>query len=154
MIKESSARVSRLKTTWPSLLGAAGRGGNVAGAHEIADIFLQEPVVVVEFVVLLADGLDAVEDCEERLLQGLCMPMQLGSSLPSQLINILAGASWAHGADIIGSEVGINGSDGGAIAWDGQGTTALAAGQGWTRRGGMMQNGLVRIGGRRRSRRI
>jgi len=47
-----------------SFLSAAGRG-DLGCRHQIPDVFLQELVVVVEFVVLFLDGLDAVEDLEQ-----------------------------------------------------------------------------------------
>lgn len=43
------------------LFNPAARGCNLAGAHEIANVFLEEFVVGVELVVLLLHGLDAVE---------------------------------------------------------------------------------------------
>lgn len=56
------------------LLGSAGRGSDLAGAHEVADILLQEFVVAVELVVFLADGLYAVENINEGLLKRLGVP--------------------------------------------------------------------------------
>lgn len=40
-------------------LGAS--GGDLARGHEVADVFLEELVVVVELVVFFPDGLDPVE---------------------------------------------------------------------------------------------
>lgn len=56
-----------------SLLAPAAGRGDLGGAHEVTNVLLQKLVVVVELVVLLADGLDAVEDGDEGLLQRLCM---------------------------------------------------------------------------------
>lgn len=58
---------------WHSFLSAATRGGNLCGAHEIANVLLQELVIVVKFVVLFTHCLDTVEDGDERILQGFGM---------------------------------------------------------------------------------
>lgn len=58
---------------YDSFLPAITRCSNLTGAHEVANIFLQELVVVVELVMFLANGLDAVKDHQERILQSLCM---------------------------------------------------------------------------------
>jgi hypothetical protein len=52
-----------------SLLSLATRCGNLAGAHQVTNILLQELVVVVELVVLFLDRFDAMEDCDEGVLQ-------------------------------------------------------------------------------------
>lgn len=44
-----------------SFFASAGRCGDLARTHEVADILLQEFVVTVQFVVFLLDGLDAIE---------------------------------------------------------------------------------------------
>lgn len=44
---------------------------DLASAHEITNVLLQEFVVAVKLVVFLANGLDTVEDCEEGFLQQL-----------------------------------------------------------------------------------
>lgn len=49
--------------------GPAGRG-DLGGGHQVTDVFLEEFVVVVEFVVFFLDGFDACEDFEEGGLQG------------------------------------------------------------------------------------
>lgn len=69
------------RTASLSLL-AATRGRNLAGAHEVADILLQELIIVVEFVVLLAYGLDTVENREQRVLQRLGVSRMV-SAMPS-----------------------------------------------------------------------
>lgn len=53
------------------LLALAWWRGDLAGGHEIANVLLEELVVAVELVVLFADGFDAVEDGEQRLLECL-----------------------------------------------------------------------------------
>lgn len=58
-------------------LASAPRRCDLAGAHQVTNVFLKELVVVVELVVLLPHSLNAVEDGEERLLQSLSMPSQL-----------------------------------------------------------------------------
>lgn len=56
------------------LLASVPRRCDLAGAHQVTNVFLKELVVVVKFVVLFPHSLDAVEDCQERLLQSLGMP--------------------------------------------------------------------------------
>ncbi len=51
-----------------SLLALASRGRNLARAHEVPNVFLQEFVVVVELVVLLLDDFDSVDDGKQRVL--------------------------------------------------------------------------------------
>lgn len=58
-------------------LAPAPRRCDLAGAHQVTNVFLKKFVVVVELVVLLPHSLDAVEDGEERFLQSLGMPSQL-----------------------------------------------------------------------------
>ena len=54
---------------WSRLfLDPATRRRDLASAHQVANVFLKELVVVVELVVLLANGLDTVEDGDERIL--------------------------------------------------------------------------------------
>jgi hypothetical protein len=55
------------------LLAATARGRNLAGAHQVANVLLQELVVVIKLVVLFTDGFDAVKDRDERVLEGLGM---------------------------------------------------------------------------------
>lgn len=49
------------KRSYSSSLFRFARSSDLAGAHKIANVFLEKLIVVVEFVVLLADGLDAAE---------------------------------------------------------------------------------------------
>ena len=49
--------------------------------HQVANVLLQELVIVVQLVVLLLDGLDAVEDLEEGLLEGFCVSVYLTVSI-------------------------------------------------------------------------
>jgi hypothetical protein len=44
-------------------------GCDFASAHQIANVLLQELVVVIKLVVLFANGFDTVEDGKERILQ-------------------------------------------------------------------------------------
>jgi len=60
---------------------AAGRG-DFAGAHQVPDVLLQEFIVIVEFVMLLLDRLDAVEYHQQRVLQGLGLPRKLIPCFP------------------------------------------------------------------------
>jgi hypothetical protein len=46
----------------------AARRCDLASAHQVANVLLQELVVVIELVMFFANGFDAVEDCEERVL--------------------------------------------------------------------------------------
>lgn len=47
-----------------SFLPPTARGGNLARAHQVANVLLQELVVIVEFVVLRLNSLDPGEDGE------------------------------------------------------------------------------------------
>lgn len=67
------------------LLASAPRRCDLAGAHQVTNVFLKKLVVVVELVVLLPHSLDAVEDGEERLLQSLGMLSQLFARLLAQV---------------------------------------------------------------------
>ena len=53
------------------LLNSAAGRRYLAGTHEVTNVLLQKLVVTVKLVVLLADGLYAVEDVDERVLKGL-----------------------------------------------------------------------------------
>lgn len=57
-----------------SFLYAATGGSYLGSAHEVADVLLQELVVVIEFVVFLAHCFYAVENSYERVLQCFSMP--------------------------------------------------------------------------------
>src|SRR3569833_1314258 len=59
--------------TCPLFLVPTARRCNLAGAHEVSDVLLKELVMVVELVVFFLDGFDAVEDGEQRVLQGFGM---------------------------------------------------------------------------------
>lgn len=64
--KSSSICVSARRPLLFLALGTC--SGDLASGHEITDVLLKELVVVVELVVLLSYGLDAVEDGEEGFL--------------------------------------------------------------------------------------
>lgn len=72
--KEETSACSRPSIEAGLFLASAPRRCDLAGAHQVTNVFLKKLVVVVEFVVLLPHSLDAVEDGEERLLQSLGMP--------------------------------------------------------------------------------
>lgn len=55
------------------------RGSDFTRGHQIANVFLEELVVVIELVMFFSDGLDAVEDGQERVLQGLCVSVEKGA---------------------------------------------------------------------------
>ncbi len=65
-------------------LDPAARSCDFAGAHEITNVLLQELVVTVELVMLLANGLYAVEDVDEGVLQSF------GVSLPRLALGLVA----------------------------------------------------------------
>lgn len=46
---------------------------NLAGAHQVTNVLLEELIVAVQLVVLLSDGFDALEDGKERVLKRLCL---------------------------------------------------------------------------------
>ena len=85
-----------------SFLAAAARRGDLAGAHQVTDVLLEKLVVVVEFVVLVFDGLDAMEDGEQRVLQRLGVLVKLVSSFAAQVLQIFAVSPWAHRAHVVG----------------------------------------------------
>lgn len=62
-------------------LALATRGCDLASAHQVADVFLQELVVVIKLVVFFANSLDAVEDCNKRILQCLGMSWEVSDAL-------------------------------------------------------------------------
>lgn len=93
-------------------LAPAARGRNLAGAHQIANVLLEELVVVVELVVLFPHSLDTVEDGEERLLQELGVLSQLLARLLAQLVEVFVGPSRTHGSDVVWSKVRVNRADG------------------------------------------
>lgn len=66
-----------------SLLAAAAGRSDLARAHQVADVLLQELVVAVEFVVFLLDSLYSVEDHEERILKCLGVPKKEEYSVSS-----------------------------------------------------------------------
>lgn len=94
------------------LLASAPRCRNLAGAHQVTNVFLEELVVVVELVVLFPHSLDAVEDGEERLLQKLGMLSQLFARLLAQLVEVLVRPSRAHGSHVVWPKVRVHGADG------------------------------------------
>lgn len=109
-----------------SLLALGAGGRDLACGHEIANVLLEELVVVIELVVLFADSFDSVEDGEERLLQGFCVSLKFLPRFPSQCLDILARSSRAHGSHIVGAEVLVDWADG-AVAGDDEGAAALAS---------------------------
>jgi hypothetical protein len=46
----------------------ATRGCDLASAHQVADVLLQELVVVIKLVVFFTNSLDAVKDGDKRIL--------------------------------------------------------------------------------------
>ena len=52
-----------------SFPASATGGGNLARAHEVANVLLEKLVVAVELVVLLFNGLYTVEEQEEGFLE-------------------------------------------------------------------------------------
>ena len=93
----------------------AARRRDFARAHEIANVFLQELVVAVQLVVLLLDGLDAVEDHDERVLERLGVSPEFFPGLSPHGLNVLGRPSRTHGADVVRVEVdlvGLVGIDG------------------------------------------
>lgn len=57
-----------------SFPASATGGGNLACAHEVADVLLEELVVTVELVVFLLHGLYPVEEQQKGFLQCPCVP--------------------------------------------------------------------------------
>lgn len=109
---------------------AAGRGGDLAGAHQVTNVFLQEFVVAIELVVLLLDGLDTVENEEERVLEHLGMLSDLVACLAAQFLQILARSAWAHGPDVSWIYSGVDGAKGVfRVPWDNNGSAALSVRQ-------------------------
>jgi hypothetical protein len=102
-------------------------GGNIARAHEVANVLLEELVVAVELVVFLLDGLYAVEEQQKGFLQCPGMPVQFLACFPTHLVKVLAIPPGAHGSDIVGLEVyGHRANLRGALRYD-ESATALAA---------------------------
>jgi hypothetical protein len=93
--------------------------------------------------VFFPDGFDSVEDGDERILQCLCVSLELISCLLAHLVNVFAAPSWAHGSDIVGTKVGVDGADGRAVAGDYERTATCALGEMWARRDGLMDRGLI-----------
>lgn len=153
-------RVTRARLAATSLLHLAG-GGNLARVHKIANVLLQELVVVVKLIVLFSNGLDAGEYHDERVLQclgmseivsyakkrfwgrALSLPFHFFPSVLAEPINIFVVAAGAHGADVIGTKVRFHGADGRAIPRHNEGTAALPAGQARPCRDGLMDNRFV-----------
>ena len=63
-------------TNWCLLLKAATRSGDFTRVHQVANVLLQELVIAVELVMFFANGLDAVENGNERVLKGLGVPVR------------------------------------------------------------------------------
>lgn len=66
-------------------LALATRGCDLASAHQVADVLLQELVVVIKLVVFFANSLDAVKDCDKRILQCLGMSWEVSDALIYQV---------------------------------------------------------------------
>lgn len=64
---------------FPLFFALAWCGSNFTRSHEIANVLLEELVVVIELVVFFSDGLDAVKDGQERILQSLRMSVERGT---------------------------------------------------------------------------
>lgn len=79
-----------------SFLAAAAGRSDLARAHQVADVLLQELVVAVEFVVFLLDSLYSVEDHEERILKCLGVHSELVPGLFPKRLNVLCRPPWAH----------------------------------------------------------
>lgn len=109
-----------------SLLALGAGGRDLARGHQVADVLLEKFVVVVKLVVFFANGLDSIEDGEERLLQSFCVALEFLPRFPSQCLNILACSSRTHGANIVGAEGLLDGANG-AVAGDDKGAAALAS---------------------------
>lgn len=93
-------------------LALATRGCDLASAHQVADVLLQELVVVIKLVVFFANSLDAVKDCDKRILQCLGMSSHLFSCSLSDPVEILARSPWAHCPNVIWTKVGLVGANG------------------------------------------
>jgi hypothetical protein len=52
---------------------ARARRRDLGRRHQIADVLLQELIVAIQLIMLLPDGLDAIEDLEEGLVEALCV---------------------------------------------------------------------------------
>jgi hypothetical protein len=124
-------------------LATGSRSRDFAGAHQVANVFLQEFVVVVQLVVLFPDGFKSVEEGNERILESLCVSLELIACLFAHSVNVLATPSRTHGTDIVGTKVGIDGSDGRAVAGDDERATAHALGEVRARRDGLVDRGLI-----------
>lgn len=62
-------------------LALATRGCDLASAHQVADVLLQELVVVIKLVMFFANSLDAVKDGNERILQCLGVSLKVSDAL-------------------------------------------------------------------------
>lgn len=62
--------------SWSLLFKSTARSSDFTRIHQIANVLLQELVVAVELVMLFANGFDAVENGDERVLEGLGMPIR------------------------------------------------------------------------------
>lgn len=157
-----------------SFLTPAAGGGDLAGAHEVADVLLEKLVVVVQLVVLLLDRLDAVENRQERILECLGVSImsssvivlvsprgpyrvgervhslpQLVSCFPAKRLQVLTRSPRAHGPHVVGLESRVYGPDGIGIAGHNDGAAGFAARQPRSRRDGRMDDLVVDGGGRR-----
>ena len=59
-----------------SLLASTSGCSDLARAHQFTNVALQELVVVIQLIVFLADGFDAVEDGHERVLKCFGVPFE------------------------------------------------------------------------------
>lgn len=62
---------------------------------------------------------------------GYGLPLEFLSGFPSEGLDVLARSSRAHCADIVGAEGLFDGTDGGAVAGDHEGTAGLSTGEAW-----------------------
>jgi hypothetical protein len=86
-------------------------GCDFASAHQVANVLLQELVVVIKLVVLFANGFDTVEDGKKGVLQGFGMSSHLFPSSLSNSIEILARSPGAHCPDVIRAKVRLEGTN-------------------------------------------
>lgn len=149
------------------LLPSAARCRDLAGAHQVADVLLQELVVAVELVVLLTNGLNAVEDGQERVLQSFGVPATVSQykslarvlthvlshlfpCLLTHLVDVFTCSARTHGSDIVRPEMRLYRTNSGTVARHDKRPTTFATRQSWTCRYRLVDGGLVAIGGRRR----
>lgn len=67
--------MKRVVSNWRLLLKAATRSSDFTRVHQVANVLLQELVIAVELVMFFANGFDAIENGDERVLEGLGVPV-------------------------------------------------------------------------------